>query len=67
MARPMAKLIVNLCWSGWRKLNRHSQRKSSSSLFIAPPSLPPIPSSSFPPAIGLYSFSRASPTTRGRE
>eukprot|EP00959_Pyramimonas_sp_CCMP1952_P294077 6150900-Pyramimonas_sp.AAC.1 len=41
MARPMAKLIVNLCWNGWRKpwrnLNRHSKRKSSSSLLLAPP------------------------------
>eukprot|EP00959_Pyramimonas_sp_CCMP1952_P122360 2557851-Pyramimonas_sp.AAC.1 len=41
MARPMAKLIVNLCWSGrrkpWRKLARHSQRKSSFSFLQAPP------------------------------
>eukprot|EP00959_Pyramimonas_sp_CCMP1952_P054066 1130873-Pyramimonas_sp.AAC.1 len=29
--------MVNLCWSGWRKLSRHAQRKSSSSLFLAPP------------------------------
>eukprot|EP00959_Pyramimonas_sp_CCMP1952_P337164 7060587-Pyramimonas_sp.AAC.1 len=40
MARPVVQLIVNLCWSGWRKpwrkLNRHSQRKSSSFLLLAP-------------------------------
>eukprot|EP00959_Pyramimonas_sp_CCMP1952_P446091 9339791-Pyramimonas_sp.AAC.1 len=51
----MEKRIVNLCWSGWRKpwrkLTRHSQRKSSSTLLFAPP----LPSSDpFVPTIPRY-------------
>eukprot|EP00959_Pyramimonas_sp_CCMP1952_P402921 8443204-Pyramimonas_sp.AAC.1 len=41
MARPMAKLIVGLCWTGrrkpWRNMSRHSQRKSSSPSFLPSP------------------------------
>eukprot|EP00959_Pyramimonas_sp_CCMP1952_P398635 8352951-Pyramimonas_sp.AAC.1 len=53
----MAKLIVNLCWSGWRKpwrkLTRHSQRKSSSFLLLAPPFLRSLRPRSPPLSVAL--------------